>query len=120
MIFKDAMLWRMIWKEYRAQRGFWLVIAGFAVVLILLFLWLLDATDHERTAAPWIIAISLPAVYALGCTLVMFATEREDGTTGYCKKSWQPARVACFWAKWVSVSPARRPCGAFCWQRRCS
>ncbi|HEY2250563.1 MAG TPA: hypothetical protein VGH74_05865, partial [Planctomycetaceae bacterium] len=81
MILTDAMLWRMIWKEYRVQRGLWLVIAGFAVVLMLLFLSLLHVNDPERIAAPWVIAVALPAVYALACAAVMFATESEDGTT---------------------------------------
>ena len=80
MILSDAMLWRMIWKEYRAQRGYWLVIAGFSIGLMLLFLGLLDANDSQRILAPWTIAVSLPAVYALGCAAVAFAAEREDGT----------------------------------------
>jgi hypothetical protein len=79
MILSDAMLWRMIWKEYRAQRGFWLVIAGFSVVLMLLFIRFSE--DPTRYTAPWIIAIALPAVYAVGCAAVLFAAEREDGTT---------------------------------------
>lgn len=79
MILSDAMLWRMIWKEYRAQRGFWLVISGFAIVLMLLFLGPVDQQE-VRFQAPWIIAMSLPAVYMLGCAAVLFASEREDGT----------------------------------------
>src|SRR5579863_3567681 len=80
MILADTMLWRMIWKEYRAQRGYWLVIAGFSIVLMLLFKWFSSANDPVWFLAPWTIAISLPAVYALGCSAVIFATEREDGT----------------------------------------
>src|SRR5258708_1743751 len=80
MILTDAMLWRMIWKEYRAQRGFWLVIAGLSIGMMLLFLGLMDANDPQRSLAPWAIAVSLPAVYAMGCAAVLFAAEREDGT----------------------------------------
>ena len=80
MILKDAMLWRMIWKEYRAQRGFWLAIAGFGVVLMLLVMGLIDR-QSDRIEALWVIAQLLSAVYALGCAAVLFASEREDGTT---------------------------------------
>src|SRR4051794_15635228 len=94
MILKDAMLWRMIWKEYRAQRGYWLAIAGFSVVLMLLFLGFLSADDPERFLALWTIAISLPAVYALGCSAVVFASEREDGTTEMLQiMAARPSRV---------------------------
>ena len=80
MILKDAMLWRMIWKEYRAQRGFWLAIAGFGIGLMLMNMGLLDR-QSGRIEAPWIIAQLLTAVYAMGCAAVLFASEREDGTT---------------------------------------
>ena len=87
MILNDAMLWRMVWKEYRAQRGYWLVIAGFSVVLMLLFLGFLEPNDPERFAALWTIAISLPAVYAL------------KTAPSRCCKSWRHARVAFFWER---------------------
>src|SRR5690349_20365362 len=102
MILKDAMLWRMIWKEYRTQRGYWLVIAGFAIVLMLLFVWFISANDPERLMAPWTIAVMLPAVYALGCAAVVFAAESEDGTLEMLQiMAARTSRV--FWAK-VSFS----------------
>ena len=79
MSIQDPMLCRMFWKEYRAQRGFWLVIAGSGVAIMLLFLAVLDEPGG-RFAAPWIVAICLTTVYALGCSAVVFASEREDGT----------------------------------------
>jgi hypothetical protein len=79
MIANDPMLWRMIWKEYRAQRAFWLVIAGTAVALMPLFMWLLDVQDG-RFAAPWVIALMLPTLFAFGSSSLVFASEKEDDT----------------------------------------
>ena len=47
MILDDPTLWRIVWKEYRAQRGFWLSVAGFAVAMMLLWMSLLDEV-HGR------------------------------------------------------------------------
>jgi hypothetical protein len=58
MIFADPMLWRLVWKEYRAQRGFWLAIAGTAVVLTIVLMCLLDKSSMY--AVPWGIALTLP------------------------------------------------------------
>ena len=80
MILKDPMLWRIFWKEYRAQRSFWLVIAGFGIALMLLCAAWLDASDI-RTNGPWAIALAMPMFYALGCGAVLFASEEEEGTT---------------------------------------
>jgi ABC-type transport system involved in multi-copper enzyme maturation permease subunit len=84
MILKDPMLWRILWKEYRAQRSFWLVIAGFGIGLMLLLMLLLDAFSGRFTA-PWLIAVGLPALYALGCGAVLFASEQEEGTTEFLR-----------------------------------
>lgn len=79
MILTDHMLWRLIWKEYRAQRSFWLAIAGTAVGLMFLFIWLADVPSGKFTA-PWVIAILLPGVFALGSSAVTFAAEKEEET----------------------------------------
>jgi hypothetical protein len=78
MILADPMLWRLVWKEYRAQRSFWLAIAGCAIGLMFLFKWLLRGRDGLD--APWVIALSLPLFFALGSSAVAFASEREEGT----------------------------------------
>jgi hypothetical protein len=80
MTIADTMLWRLVWKEYRAQRSFWLAIAGTAVGLMLLILWLL-AHEDERLDAVWGVALVLPLFYALGSAAVVFASETEEGTT---------------------------------------
>ncbi len=80
MILSDTMFWRLVWKEYRAQRGFWLSVAGFSVGLMLVLMWLLNA-QQEWFAGHWAIAIIMPAFYALGSAATVFASEMEEGTT---------------------------------------
>src|SRR5205814_1216656 len=64
-----------------------------SVVLMLLFMRLVDQQE-VRFEAPWIIAMSLPTVYALGCAAVLFASEREDGTTDMLRiMAARPSRV---------------------------
>ena len=79
MILNDPTLWRIAWKEYRAQRAFWLAVAGFGVALMLLSLWLLEA-GSARYAAPWAIALTMPVFYMLGSSAILFASEREEHT----------------------------------------
>ena len=84
MILKDPMLWRIFWKEYRHQRNFWLVIAGFGIGLMLLLVTLLDVRSGQFGAC-WLVALGLPSVYALGCAAVLFASEQEEGTTEFLR-----------------------------------
>jgi hypothetical protein len=79
VILNDPVLRRMVWKEYRAQRNFWLSIAGFGVALMLLVNALLGPTNGFSSEM-WMIAISLPVIYVLGSAAVTLAAEREDGT----------------------------------------
>ncbi|MGQ0637606.1 MAG: ABC transporter permease [Planctomycetaceae bacterium] len=79
MILKDPMLWRIVWKEYRAQRSFWLAVAGAGIGLMLLTMGILDRAE-DRATMIWGIAVSLGAFYALGSASVLFASEREEGT----------------------------------------
>jgi ABC-type transport system involved in multi-copper enzyme maturation permease subunit len=75
----DAVFQRLIWKEYRVQRGFWLSMAGFAVVCQIIVLLLPEQTVSH---ASWLfgLALGIPAFYALGCGATLFAAEREEGT----------------------------------------
>lgn len=79
MIFTDPMLWRIVWKEYRVQRSFWLVIACSAIGLMLLVTWIVEP-GQARRAAPWLIALGLPIFFALGSACVAFAAETEEDT----------------------------------------
>jgi len=76
-----AIFWRIVWKEYRAQRAFWLAVAVTAIVLQIGSLWIAGA--H----ASWLFGVSivLPAFYALGCAVVLFGSEREEGTVEFLR-----------------------------------
>ncbi|MBI3865946.1 MAG: ABC transporter permease [Planctomycetia bacterium] len=80
MTFADPMFTRMFWKEYREQRSYWLSIAGAALGLMLLMLWLPEP-GVVRNEAPWGIALFLPVFFALGSSAMAFASEHEAGTT---------------------------------------
>ena len=79
---------RLVWKEYRMQRAFWLAMVALAVFLQLLLLMSASFVDDSRWAADGAarigmlfgLAMALPAFYALGCGATMFATEHETGT----------------------------------------
>ncbi len=97
MILTDPMLWRLVWKEYRAQRSFWLAIAGSAVGFMFLLMWLLE-THSTRLQAPWMVALVLPALFALGSSGVSFASETEEGTTDLLRiMAARTSRV--YWSK---------------------
>src|SRR5262245_23025269 len=75
----DSAIQRLLWKEYRVQRGFWLSMAGLAVTCQLI---VLLAPEHVITHSSWLfgLAMGIPAFYALGCGATLFAAEREEGT----------------------------------------
>jgi hypothetical protein len=75
----DSAIQRLLWKEYRVQRGFWLSMAGLAVICQLI---VLLVPEHVITHAGWLfgLAMGIPAFYALGCGATLFAAEREEGT----------------------------------------
>jgi hypothetical protein len=101
MILKDPMLWRIFWKEYRAQRSFWVVIAGFGIGLMLLLAVLLDASPG-RFVIPWVIALGLPTLYALGCGAILFASEQEEGTAEFLRI--MAVRTSCLFAAKIAFS----------------
>lgn len=77
----NAILWRVVWKEYRGQRAFWLAIALFAVVLMLLVM-MEAAIDDQPTPvyALFTVALFMPVFYALGSGATLFAAEHESET----------------------------------------
>ena len=74
----SAIFGRLLWKEYRALRAFWLAMAALAVLLQLVLL----VSPNVNEMVPWIFACALaaPALYALACGATMFAAEHEDST----------------------------------------
>ena len=77
-----SIFWRLMWKEYRVQRAFWISLAVLAVLLMLLACASVSYRD-ERVRWQFDIALVLPALFALGCGAMLFAAEREDGTYDY-------------------------------------
>ena len=92
----DPIFWRLVWKEYRTQRWFWVTVFGLAVVLQAsrLYYWFVTAIpcDVDRGTDYYLfIAVSLPALFALGSGSVSFASEREDGTDELLQRVAAPA-----------------------------
>src|SRR5262245_43870703 len=92
----DSVIQRLLWKEYRVQRGFWLSMAGLAVIgqTVVLFV-----PERYASAAHWLfgLALGFPAFYALGCGATLFAAEREEGTLEQLRVLAAPA-----WKVWWS------------------
>ena len=76
---KDPIFWRLVWKEYRQLRGFWIAMAVLAVVAHL-YLLVIVRNPGSQLEALFAVALTIPALYALGCGATMFATEHEGGT----------------------------------------
>src|SRR5262245_58407088 len=92
----DSVIQRLLWKEYRVQRGFWLSMAGFAILCQLVVLFIPKVTISHTS---WLfgLALGIPAFYALGCGATLFAAEREEGTLEHLRLLAAPA-----WKIWWS------------------
>lgn len=77
MILNNPTFRRLVWKEYRAQRAFWLVVAICCVVLQI-WIWAYGGAQNYR--ATWAIAVVFTGMFAIGCGAILFAGEKEDGT----------------------------------------
>lgn len=75
----DTVFWRLVWKEYRVQRAFWIAMAVLIVILQSIVAAFFTGAE-ERTNLLFHFALALPAFYALGCAATLFATEHETGT----------------------------------------
>ena len=75
----NPILWRLVWKEYRLMRSFWIAMAVLAVILELIAcasVW----SPNDSVQLIFAMALVLPAFYAMGCGATLFATEHETGT----------------------------------------
>ncbi|MEX0727690.1 MAG: ABC transporter permease [Planctomycetaceae bacterium] len=75
----NTIFWRLMWKEYRSQRGLWIGVAALAVFVQAVML----AVSRDRVFIVndvYFIALILPVLYALASTAVLFAAEKEEGT----------------------------------------
>jgi len=77
----DPVVWRLVWKEYRLLRSFWLGLAVVTVALqLLVAYWPTQSDFHDRVTPIFVIAFVFTALYELACGATMFATEKEEGT----------------------------------------
>ena len=74
---------RLLWKEYRLQRGFWLSIAALACLLMLLVLAVAWRGEPPPVDELFAIGLGAASLYALGSGATLFATEHEAGTYGF-------------------------------------
>ncbi len=69
----------LLWKEYRAIRGFWIALV--ALALGIQWLGLTYSNDASwRLLFLYNVALATPAFFALGCAATAWAIEREDDT----------------------------------------
>lgn len=87
---------RMLWKEYRSLRMLW---AGCALGTLGLWLmmYLVTVLSSDSTQPPlelmhvyWSLALWLPAIYLLGCTVATFAGEKEERTAEWLINTARP------------------------------
>jgi len=84
MTTNNAILWRVVWKEYRAQRAFWLAIALFAVVLMVLVYVAASINAHASPVySLFAIALGMPVFFALGSGATLLAGEHESETYAF-------------------------------------
>lgn len=78
-----TLLWRLVWKDYRVLRGYWLALAVFGAVVQLLA-WQLSA---DPDAAGWQVsmAVVVPGLFAVGGGATLFALEREERTDDFLR-----------------------------------
>src|SRR5262245_9649132 len=72
------LVWRVMWKEYRALRGLWLAVAA-ASWLVQVAAILLER-EFSLLEIAYGAALITPVFYVFGVAAAMFAGEREDGT----------------------------------------
>ena len=76
---------RILWKEYRAQRAFWISIALATVIVESALLANPWASQPERIQSLFAAGLTFAVLYALGSAATLFATEREDETYDFLR-----------------------------------
>jgi ABC-type transport system involved in multi-copper enzyme maturation permease subunit len=94
---------RLVWKEYRLQRSYWLAL--FFAAILFQAIALTTVSDSDRGQALMLVAATITSFYALGIGGIAFAGERETGTFEYQRSlpvtAW---RVFCSKALFALVS----------------
>ena len=77
----NSIFWRLVWKEYRLQRAFWISMVVLAVLFYAIALVFMREGDPDiRRIWLFDLPLAISALYALGCGATLFATEHEAGT----------------------------------------
>jgi hypothetical protein len=88
---------RLIWKEYRLQRAFWIALVVLAAMLML-FGWSVVNRHDELVKGLFYIALGTPVFYVLGSASTTFAGE-HDADTYQFQRSQPVAPNQVFWCK---------------------
>ncbi len=88
---------RLMWKEYRLQRSFWIAMVLMALMVMVL-IWGLNNNPDDRAQWLFSIAVGVPAFYALGCAATMFAGEHDADTFEF-QRSLPVGGMRVFWGK---------------------
>lgn len=91
-----AIFWRLIWKEYRLQRSFWIAMAVLAA-LVLFLVWALS-DPRELIASLFGFALGAAVIYALASASTTFAGEHDAGTYQF-QRSLPVTASRLFWSK---------------------
>jgi hypothetical protein len=73
---------RLLWKEYRVARPFWLSLVGLTVALDCLIVALVS-DGQARAQGISVMLFGAPLFFALGCAGAAFAIEKEEGTFNF-------------------------------------
>ena len=71
--------WRLIWKEYRSQRGFWLGMVGL-VLFGQFVVWTFPVSVTVNAQTLFALALGGAAFYGLGCAATLYSAEQEAKT----------------------------------------
>lgn len=92
---------RILWKEYRAQRGLWVALC--VMGLLPQVMGRILATDIDvRTSIIWSMVSMIPIFFAIGSTAILFAGEREERTSDWLQNLAVPP-LRTLMAKWTFV-----------------
>lgn len=92
---------RLLWKEYRQQRAFWLAAMLIIAMILCLSGMVVSLTqDNPRDFSYLLIGEILSVFYALGCGAMLFAGEHENGTYEF-QRNLPLTGSKVFWAKAV-------------------
>lgn len=75
-----TIFWRLVWKEYRVQRAFFVAMALLAVAGEVVVRWASGLEGELVVRWVFLVGLGLAAFYALGVGATLFAAEHEAGT----------------------------------------